>query len=771
MRHRKYFFIFLSLSLSCLPLFGQSLSDLQQIEKLRKELEKMGELPAQTGQQQGTEVKSLETFRDSLSRIPTVEERHQLQDSSQIVAKPVPSVFQKGFPSEPFENLPIFGMHLFENAKVDYVPEIYGPVDPDYPLGPGDEIVITIWGEVERRLEKTIDRQGQVYIEKVGLVNLMGLTIQQALEKLRKVMGQSYSSLLKGKAYLDVSLGKIRSIRVYVIGDVNSPGVFTVPALTAPFTMLFYSAGINTNGSMRTISLVRNDKVYKRFDLYNFFRMGFKFSSVRLHNNDIIVVPPVQNRVMLAGAVRKNAVYELKDGEGLKELINFSGGFLPQAYIRNILIERYANHTEPQLINVNYEELISDNKNFILQNGDRVYVPTLDRELKNFVTISGPVYGPKKFEYYPGFTIKELFAKVDSISGVAYLDRVQITRKLPDGYKQLFSINLNDFLENDQQDFPLAPEDHITIRSKQALFPPDSVSIFGAVNEPGKYLLKKDMTLKDLIFSAGGFRKNALITEAEISRIDPSNTDPHRLADVLYVKIDSNYTQRSDFGEDALFFLQPYDNVFIRSNSDWELQRNVSITGEVQRPGVYTLKNKTTRITDLIARAGGLKPTAYLDGAKLFRRKDGVGQIGINFSKIFNNPSDPENIYLQSGDRIVIPERLATVKIVGGVNFPSSVLYEEGAGLDYYIEAAGGYTELADEDNVTIRLANGRPVQRKRFLFWEYLSEDITAGTTIYVPVLSEKDVIDWSGAVRDAAAILASVATVILIYDRIQNK
>ncbi len=191
----------------------------------------------------------------------------------------------------------------------------------------------------------------------------------------------------------------------------------------------------------------------------------------------------------------------------------------------------------------------------------------------------------------------------------------------------------------------------------------------------------------------------------------------------------------------------------------------------MQRPGVYTLKNKTTRITDLIARAGGLKPTAYLDGAKLFRRKDGVGQIGINFSKIFNNPSDPENIYLQSGDRIVIPERLATVKIVGGVNFPSSVLYEKGAGLDYYIEAAGGYTELADEDNVTIRLANGRPVQRKRFLFWKYLSEDITAGTTIYVPVLSQKDEIDWSGTIRDAAAILASVATVILIYDRFQNR
>ena len=745
---------------------AQSLEDLRQIEKVRKELEKMGELPAKTTPEKALESKSLETFRDSLSVILPPEKRTH-KDTIVTTPKAAMPAQKTEFPTEQFTNLPIFAMNLFEDTKVDYNPEIFGPVGADYPLGPGDEIIITVWGEVEQRFEKIIDRQGQVYIEKVGLVNLMGLTISQAREKLLNIMGQSYSSLLRKKAYLDVSLGKLRSIRVFVIGDVNKPGVFTVPALTAPFTMLFYAAGINPNGSMRSLSLVRNNKVYKTFDLYNFFRQGVTFSSVRLHNNDIIVVQPVQNRVWLAGAVRKSAIFELKEGEGLKELIKYAGGFLPEAYIRNIQIKRLENHTEPILINVNYEELVSGKTNYLLQNGDYVFVPTLDRELINYVTISGPIYGPKQFEYHPGFTIKELFAKVDSISGKAYLERVQITRTLPEGYKQLFSINLNDFLNDDQQDFLLAPEDHIQIRSRQELFPPDSVSIFGAVNAPGKYLLKKDMTLKDLIFSAGGFRKNALITEAEISRLDPGNTDPHNLASIVYVEIDSTYAQRSDFSKDDLFFLQAYDNVFIRANSDWELQRNVIVEGEVQRPGVYTLKNKTTRITDLIARAGGLKSTAYLDGAKLYRSKEGVGQIGINFIKIFNDPSDAENIYLQNGDKIVIPERLATVKIVGGVNFPSSVLYEEGAGLDYYIEAAGGYSELADKDNVTIRLANGRPVQRRRFLFWKYLSEDITAGTTIYVPVLSEKDEIDWSGTIRDVAAILSSVAMVILIVDR----
>jgi len=287
------------------------------------------------------------------------------------------------------------------------------------------------------------------------------------------------------------------------------------------------------------------------------------------------------------------------------------------------------------------------------------------------------------------------------------------------------------------------------------------------VNNPGKYLLKKDMSLKDLIFTAGGFRKDAVIEEAEVSRINPNRTGPHQLASIIYVNIDSNYTKDIQPQKADLFFLEPNDNVFIRANSDWELQRNVSIEGEVVKPGVYTLKSKTERITDIIQRAGGLKRTAYLEGATIKRYQNGVGQIGVDFKKIFADPQNPENIYLQNGDRIIIPERLATVKVVGGVNFPSSVLFEKGRGLDYYIEATGGFVELADEKNVTIRLANGRPVQQKRFLFWKYLPEDITAGSTIYVPVLREKKEIDWSGAVRDAAAIMSSIATTILIYDR----
>ncbi|RLD11422.1 hypothetical protein DRI50_10075 [candidate division KSB1 bacterium] len=574
--------------------------------------------------------------------------------------------------------------------------------------------------------------------------------------------------MLNKKAFLDVSLGKLRSIRLYVIGDVRSPGIFTVPALSSPLQMLFYAGGLRKTASLRNIKVIRNDRVIATLDFYEFLKKGKEFSNVRLQTHDVILVPTATKRVTMTGAVRKPAIFELKGKEGLIDLIALAGGFKDNAYIENILVDRYLQNKEHKLLSVNFKRLKSEHENFPLMDGDVISVPTMNRDAQNFITVNGPIYGPKKFTYYPGMTIKKLMSEIDSLRGDAYLQRVQITRTLPDLRKQLYSINLAELLKSPTADFPLAPQDQVNITSSLTLFPPDSVIIRGAVNKPGTYLLKKDMTLKDLIFEAGGFRKDALITEAEISRIFPFRPgDKNKLARIIHVSIDSNYTKNLISSEDEQFFLEPFDNIFIRRNSDWELQRNVTIQGEVQNPGTYSLKNKTERITDIIARAGGLKPTAYLDGARFYRAHEGVGQIGIDFKEIFKNPNDPQNIILQAGDRIVIPERMFTVRVAGGVNFPNSVLYQKGKGVGYYIKAAGGFTDLADKGNITIKLANGKQFQPKRFLFWKYLPEKITAGSTIYVPVLAEKKEIDWSGAIRDAAAIMSSIATTILIYDR----
>jgi protein involved in polysaccharide export with SLBB domain len=757
----KYFYlIILSIFITFQIGITQSLDDIKQLQQLKKQLESMDKSQLEK-KSASPEVESLQVYQDSLSKIPKIE----TTKTDVIKKKQEPDLKDK----DPFADLPFFGHEVFANANIDFKPEVYGPVDELYPVGAGDEIIISIWGEVELRHDIIVNREGQIFIPEVGLVKVTGLNVKQLKKKLIAVMGKSYSSLLKNKAYLDVALGKLRSIRLFVVGSVQNPGVFTVPALTSVFNMLFYAGGVKETGSLRKISLVRKDKAIAHLDFYEFLTKGKKFSNTRLQNQDVILIHTAAKHVYLKGAVKKEAIYELINNEGVKELIDFTGGFKDNAYVEQIQIERYVDNKDRKLIDINYKKLKEEGNNFTLKDGDRILVKSLNRELINYITLSGMVYGPKRFEYYSGMTICDLFARVDSIRGDAYLDRVHITRTLPDHKKQIFSINLNEFLTDKKQDFLLAPQDHIEIKSINTLFPPDSVYIYGAVNIPGKFVLKKDITLKDLIFAAGGFSKDALISEAEISRIDPRNSDSDKLATILYVDIDSNYTKQIQAG-DELFFLEPYDNVFIRSNSDWELQRNVVIEGEVKFPGAYTLINKTERITDLIKRAGGLKQTAYIEGAKMIRTKNNVGQIGIDFEKIFKKPGCDENIYLQGGDKITIPERFHTVKIVGGINFPNSVLFEPGKGLGYYINAAGGYVDLADVKNVSVRLANGKTFQRKRFLFWKYLPEDITAGSSIYVPVLLEKEKIDWSGAVRDAAAILSGVATTILIIDRISQ-
>jgi protein involved in polysaccharide export with SLBB domain len=668
-----------------------------------------------------------------------------------------------------FTNLNQFGHDIFKSANIDFDPEIYGPVDELYPIGPGDNLVVTVWGEVELRHDLTVSRQGQIYIPEVGLTNVTGLTVAKLKTKLKNLLGKSYSSLLQEEAFLDVSLGKLRSIRVYIMGDVQTPGVYTVPAITPVFNMLFYAGGVTNTGSLRTISIVRRDRVHATLDFYKFLTGGIKFSGIRLQNDDVVLVSTMKKQVYLTGSVKKEAIYELLGPEGLSELIKYAGGFRDSAYTEQIQIERIVNNKDRKIIDVRYPDLEQQDNTFKLENGDRIFIGSIDREVKNYLNIKGPIYGPRRFEYKYGMTLGDLISKVDSIRGDAYLDRIHITRRLPDQKSEIFSVSLTAILQGTQPDFLLTPEDHIEIHSKDTLFPPDSVSIHGAIYNKGTYLLKKNMTLKDLIFAAGGFRKDALIEQAEISRIDPLETNRTELAQIIYVNIDPDYTTNNHY-EDEVFFLQPYDNIFIRQNSDWELQRNVFISGEIRFPGKYTLQNKTERITDLIQRAGGLKPTAYLEGATLIRNKNEIGQIGIDFNKIFADPDLEENIYLQADDQITIPERLYTVTIEGGVNVPGSVYYEEGESLDYYINASGGYAELGDDDNVLIRLANGKPVQQSRFLFWKSLSEDINPGSTIYVPVLQKKDSIDWSSTFRDTAAILGSIAALILIVDQLNR-
>lgn len=746
--------------------FSQSLQDIQKLKDIQKQIEKTAE-QKQTGVET-TPVKSLETFEDSLSQIPIQrleavkikqEEKDKEKDTDHIELNI----------DDEFAKLKPFGYDIFYNSKLDLKPSLFGPVSGDYPLGPGDETIITLWGEVEIRHSIILDRNGQIMFPDVGLINLAGLTINETRKKLFNILKNYYSGLKTNKITLEVSLGKLHSIRVYVTGEVNQPGVFTVPAYISPYAMLFYTAGVKLSGSLRSIFVMRQGKKIADLDFYSLLLGIETTENIHLQNDDIIVIPPVKNQVFLAGAINLPGIYEFKSGESLRQLLNFAGGWKPNANLEQIEIRRYLQQEEPILVNVDYQKLKENNENFNLMSDDKVFVYEIERERKNFVTIDGPIFGPKTFTYTDGLTLKQLFSKVDSVRADAYLERILITREYEDQRKEIFSVNLKSIMEGSSDDFILAPSDIVEFKSQNVLFPIDSVSIYGAVNLPGKYVLSKNLTLKDLIYMAGGFAINAKIDMAEVSRIGQSFKSDQVLSEIIKVSLDSTY-MKNDISEDENFFLQPYDNVFIFIDSDWELQRNVTITGEVRRPGTYSLESKEDKLSNLIQRAGGLKQTAYIDGAQFYRQADEAGQIGINFIEALEDPESQENIILEDGDEIVIPQRKYTVKVLGGVNFPSSIVYDESMDLDDYISAAGGLVELADGDNISIMLANGKRIREKSFLFIPYLPEEILPGSTIYVPTLAATDKTDWPGAIRDGAAILSSIATVILIMNQVNK-
>lgn len=761
----KILFFISSLLLISNIAFSQTLQDIQKLKQLQQQIES-GAVGIQTQEKQTENIKSLETFDDKLSSIPKEKLKSVTIDPQNQGAKSNNEALSI---NDEFDRLKAFGYSIFSEAKMDLKPTFFGPVSKDYPLGPGDEVIITLWGEVEIRHSLTIDRNGQIMVPDVGLINLTGLTMEKSRIKLFNIMKNYYSGLKYNKITLEVTLGKLRSIRIFVTGEVKQPGVFTVPAYVSPFAMLFYAAGVKPNGSLRHVIVMRGGKQIADLDFYALLVGIEKEDNLHLQNQDIIVVPPAENKVHLAGAVGTPAIYEFKPGETLQELIGFAGNLKPDAYLKQIEIIRFIPHRQPVLVNVDFTILKKNDEKLTLMAGDRVYVYQIMQKRENYVNINGPIFGPKRFSYSEGLTIKQIFNRVDSIKADAYLERAIITRKLENDRTEMYSVNLKTIIDGSSKDFALEPMDEISFKSINSLFPIDSVSIYGAVNHPGKYLLSKNLTLKDLLYQAGGFTLNAKKDVAEVSRLNFSDNNEAIIANIIKVPLDTTYGKGNN-SQTENFLLQPFDNVFIYIDSNWELQRNVTIRGEVFRPGTYSLKTKEDKLSDLIERAGGIKPTGFIAGAKFFRRKDNAGQIGLNFIEAVEDPYSDENIILEDGDRVVIPQRRYTVKVIGGVNFPSSVLFNSTMELKDYIDAAGGLTELADEENISVMLANGKRIKEKSFLFFPYLPEDISPGSTIYIPTLATKEVTDWSGAIRDAAAILGSVASVILIINQINR-
>lgn len=649
-----------------------------------------------------------------------------------------------------------FGYEVFETSK--FQPDtLYGPVSPDYVVGPGDEVIVNVWGEVEFRYTATVGRDGFIDIPKVGPISVNGLNLGELRERIFDGLSRAYPGIsrdpTRATTFVEVSLGRLKPIRIFVIGEVKRPGAYFMSAASTPLNALYMAGGPLPTGSLRRIEVIRRGKVVATLDLYGYLLKGH-IEEVKLQTDDTILVPPVGRRVWLAGRVHRPAIYELRPGEGLKELLDIAGGPEPDAYLGKVQVDRIVEHRERKVVDVDFAEALASGRKVELYDGDVVLIPQVLGRRENVVKVSGPVRRPGLYQWREGMRVRDLILEAEGVWEEAFMRRADIIRTRPDLTKEIISFDLEKALRGDgEENLELRKLDEVVVYSVHTFREEEYVTIDGSVKRPGRYELLENMTLKDLIVMAGGLRDTAYKLRAEVSRVDPDEVGPERPAEIIFVDIDDDYSKEANWGN---FKLRNFDTVFIRPNPNWHEPRNVTVLGEVTFPGTYTLQRPDERLSEVIARAGGLKETAYPEGVMFVRRGS---RIAVDLKKALEGGED--DIVLCDGDSITVPRRPQVVTVAGEVLFPSSVPYVEGKGVGYYLDRAGGLKETADGGRIRIILPNGRVEKPRRFWF----DPEVLPGSKIFVP---RKEGPRQGAALEGAVKFISAAAVAAFVVDKV---
>lgn len=685
----------------------------------------------------------------------------------------------------------IFGHDVFTNRNLTFEPSINLATPVDYRLGPGDEVIIDVWGASENTIRQSISPEGTIQVSGLGPVQLSGMTVKDANAYLQREFSKIYSGISGSEptSQIKLTLGDIRTIQINIMGEVAVPGTYTLSSFSSVFHALYRAGGVNKIGSLRSIKVVRNGKTIADLDVYDYLMKGKMKDDIRLQEGDVIIVNPYESLVRIAGKVKRPMFYEMKPTETVATILNYAGGFTGDAYKKAVRIIRKSGR-EHQVYNV--DEM--DYSVFRLDDGDSISVDAVLKRFENRVEIRGAVYRSGLYELSGTVnTVKQLIKKAEGLRGDAFLNRALLDRENEDLSHEVIAVDLGGLLKGTVADIPLQKNDILYIPSIHDLKEEETISIHGEVASPGTFLFSKNMTIEDLLVQSGGLLEAAATTKVDITRRikDPKSTS---FSSVLGKTYSFDIKDGLVVGGEGDFHLEPFDEVYVRKSPAYRKQQNVVVAGEVLFGGNYALVKKNERLSDLISKAGGITPDAYVKGARLIRKmteeeqrrqadavrmarmgegKDSISveklnisdtyTVGIDLEKAISNPGSDFDLVLREGDVLFIPEYINTVKISGAVMYPNTVLYKRGESLRYYINQAGGYGNLAKKKKAYVVYMNGTVSRLK--------SRDkkaIEPGCEIIVPSKEEKKRMSTAeilGMGSTTASIAAMIATMVNLF------
>lgn len=675
----------------------------------------------------------------------------------------------------------IFGFQLFNSENLTFEPPVNIPTPQNYVLGIDDELTISIWGASQKTYQLRIETNGAINIPDVGMVYVSGMEFPKAKEQIKKRLIAIYQGMdgPLPNTYAEVSIRNLRSIKVNVIGEVMAPGTYTLPSTASAFNALYLSGGPNENGSFRNIQIIRDNKTIKTIDVYDYLINANMQDNISLREEDIIYIPIYQRRVEVNGAFKRTGIFELTEKEKLSDLITYVGGFTDQAFKAQLSLTRITD-SEKKIIDISQ----SIYESFIPNNGDVIVANKIIDRYENRVSISGAVFRPGTYELTDGLLLSGLIKKAQGVTENYFNNRGLIIRLQNNLAPMTLSFNVDDILK-ENNDILLQREDQVIIQDIFSMREKRTVNILGEVQNPGQFDFLDNMTLKDLIFKAGGFTEAASESFIELARrhnYAESNLPGDELVKLFQFNIDRKLN--IDNNGDTVHLL-PFDYIYVRKAPSYHPQRTVFISGEVRYPGGYSIGSKKERISDLINRAGGLMPEAFIKGAKMKRTNQQTtekleaiknnlpdsllakaeqqiqkDQMELRLDDILKNPGSAYDYLLKEGDQVIIPEVSQEVRISGEVLNPIGLAYQGGKRLKYYINRSGGLNTSAKKSKIFVIYTDG--TTRVTHCFLGRIYPQIEPGSHIIVPKKAEKQRIDNTGKWLGIASTMATVAIAI---------